>query len=484
MAVSDNISKPASAKWIFLVFAGLSLLSFFAGAAFDFYYLFGIPAALLITYLAVVDFKKVYFLLWTLIPFSVEVYLPGGFGTDLPDEPFMLLVTGIFFIYLIRHGRDLDKRFFVHPLTLVLFLHLAWMTVAAITSSTPLVSVKFLLAKTWFVVSFYFMAGILMKGEKDKKQWLWWVFIPLLITVVYVLIRHAGYGFTFKDVNRAMWPFYRNHVSYACLLALIFPLVWFARKWYKPWGLQWLLLIGGAALLLVGIQFAYTRAAYVALIIALGAWFVIRYKLTLPALLLTVAIAIIGTGYLLRQEKYLEYAPDFEKTVTHYQFDNLLEATAKGEDISTMERVYRWVAGKNMIEDKPLTGFGPGNFYNYYRSYTVSSFETYVSNNPDKSGIHSYYLMTAVEQGIPGMLIFIALCFAVLLLGERIYHRTTDPFRKQWAMALTLGAIVIDALLLINDMVETDKVGSFFFFFMAMLVRMDLEDQEEKIQRS
>lgn len=477
MAVKEPISVPAATRWIFWVFAGLSLLSFFAGAAANLYFLFAIPAALLVGYLCVVDFQKVYFLLWALIPFSTEIYLPGGLATDLPDEPFMLLITGVFFLYLIRNGKEIDKRFFVHPITMLLFLHLAWMTVAMINSSMPLVSVKFLLAKTWYIVSFYFMAGIVMKTDIDKKRWLWWLFIPLMITVTYVLVRHAGYGFAFKDVNRAMAPFYRNHVNYACLLALMFPLVWYARKWYRSWSFQWLLLVGGAVVLLVGIQFAYTRAAYVALLIALGAWFIIRMKLTLPALLLTAAGAIIAAGYLLKQEKYLEYAPDFEKTVTHYKFDNLLEATAKGEDISTMERVYRWVAGKNMIEDKPVTGFGPGNFYNYYRSYTVTSFETYVSDNPDKSGIHSYYLMTAVEQGIPGMLIFIAMCFAVLLFGERIYHRTRDPFRKQWVMAITLGAIVIDSLLLINDMVETDKVGSFFFFFMAMLVKMDLENQ-------
>ena len=478
MLSKDPISVPAATRWLFWGFAGLSLLSLFIGAAANFPYLFGVPAVLLVGYLTIVDFKKVYFLLWALIPFSTEVYLPGGFGTDLPDEPLMWLMTGVFFLYLLRNGRQLDKRFFVHPITLLLYLHLAWMTVTMVTSSLPLVSVKFLLAKGWYVISFYFMAGLLLTNEKDKKQWLWWIFIPLMITVTYVLLRHASLGFSFKDVNRAMSPFYRNHVNYACLLALVFPLVWYARYWYKTWSFRWLLLMGGIFVLLAGIQFAYTRAAYISLAIAAGAYFIIRMRLTLPVLLLTVAAAIIGVGYLVRQEKYLEYAPDFEKTVTHYKFDNLLEATAKGEDISTMERVYRWVAGKHMIEENPVTGFGPGNFYNFYKSYTVTSFETYVSDNPDQSGIHSYYLMTAVEQGIPGMLIFIGLCFAVLLFGERIYHRTKDPFRKRWVMALTLGAIVIDALLLINDMVETDKVGSFFFFFMAMLVRMDLEDQD------
>jgi len=478
MLAKSPISVPVSARLLFWGFAFLTLLSFFAAAITNHFFLFGVPAVLLVGYICLVDFKKIYFLLWALIPLSTEVYLPGGFATDLPDEPFMILMAGVFILYLIRNGKALDKRFFVHPISLLLYFHLAWLLVTAVTSSLPLVSVKFLLAKTWYILTFYFLAGVLLRSEQDKKQWFWWFFIPLMLTVTYVFARQAATGFAFKDVNHAMAPFYRNHVNYACLLALAFPLVWYARTWYKAWSFRWLVLVGAGVFLLFAIQFAYTRAAYVALFIALGAYFIIRLRLVLPALLLVVAGAIVGVGYFLRQERYLEYAPEYEKTVTHYKFDNLLEATAKGEDISTMERVYRWIAGKHMIEDKPLTGFGPGNFYNFYRSYTVSSFETYVSDNPEQSGIHSYYLMTTVEQGIPGLLIFAGLVFAVLLFGQRVYHRTRDPFRKRWVMAVTLGFIVIDSLLLINDMVETDKVGSFFFLFMAMLVRMDLEEQE------
>jgi O-antigen ligase len=483
MPVKESISGMPAARILFWGFAVLSLASFIAGAATGYYFLFGVPAVLLVGYLCVVDIKKVYFLMWGLIPLSTEVQLPGGFGMDFPDEPLMILLSGVFLLYLIRNGRQLDKEFFLHPISLLLFVHLAWITVTAVTSSMFIVSVKFMLAKTWYLLAFYFLPGYLLKTEKDKRDWFWWVFIPLIITVLYVLARHAGFGFSFKDVNRAMSPFYRNHVNYACLLALFFPLAWYARSWYKTWTSRWILLAGGVLLLLVAIQFAYTRAAYVALAIALGAWLIIRMRLMLPALLLALAGAIVGVGYVLQQDRYLEYAPDYQKTVTHYKFDNLLEATAKGQDISTMERVYRWVAGRHMIEDKPLTGFGPGNFYNFYRSYAVSSFETYVSNNPDQSGIHSYYLMTAVEQGIPGLLIFLALCFGVLLYGQKLYHSTKDPFRKGWVMAITLSAIVIDALLLINDMVETDKVGSFFFLFMALLVRMDLENKKMEDDR-
>ena len=167
---------------------------------------------------------------------------------------------------------------------------------------------------------------------------------------------------------------------------------------------------------------------------------------------------------MVQNDNYLNYAPEYRKTVTHYKFDNLIEATYKGEDISTMERVYRWVAGLGMVKEKPLLGFGPGNFYNFYHGYTVTSFVTYVSDNNEKSGIHSYYLMTFVEQGFPGIVIFVILCFVALIYGERIYHATEGKNEKRWVMAANLCLFVILALCLINDMIETDKVGSFFLY--------------------
>ena len=133
-----------------------------------------------------------------------------------------------------------------------------------------------------------------------------------------------------------------------------------------------------------------------------------------------------------------------------------------------------------MSGEELLTGFGPGNFYNFYKSYTVSGFETYVSANPEKSGIHNYYLMMLVDQGIPGLIIFLILTFAILLKGEQIYHETRDEGRKRIVMILLLSLIIIDAFLLINDLIETDKVGSFYFMSIAILVNFDLANRREQ----
>lgn len=476
--MNAQLTSTRVGQWLFWGFSAVTLLSIFIAVIAEFYYLAALPAALLLVYFTVVDFRSIFFLLLACIPLSTEFYLPNGFGTDLPTEPLMIGLMGIFVLYVLRHGRSIDGAFFRHPITLLLLLHLGWILVTAITSSFLLVSIKYFLAKTWYIITFYFLASWMLRSEKDIRRMFWFILIPLVFTILVTLIRHSAYSFSFESVYRVLHPFYRNHVAYASIMAIFVPFLWFVMKWYRAWSLQWWLIVGSLLLLLIGIQFSYTRAAYLCVFIAIGAYYMIRWRLTKYVLAVALIGAVAGVAYLAIDNRYLDYAPNFERTITHDDFGNLIEATYQLEDISTMERVYRWVAGFYMSKDKPILGFGPGNFYNFYVPYTVRSFETYVSDNPEKSGIHSYYLMVLVEQGYPGLLIFIFLLCFILIRGEHIYHQTKNLRTRQMVMIALLMIIVVSSLQIINDLLETDKVGPFFFMAMAILVNIDLENKK------
>ena len=107
-------------------------------------------------------------------------------------------------------------------------------------------------------------------------------------------------------------------------------------------------------------------------------------------------------------------------------------------------------------------GFGPSNFYSTYSAYANNSFQTYVSDNPEKSGIHNYYLMLAVEQGIPGLLIFLSMVWYLLLQAEKKYHSCALDQRNRIELAI-LWLMMILSISLLNDMIEVIKVGPFFF---------------------
>ncbi|MEZ4948631.1 MAG: O-antigen ligase family protein [Saprospiraceae bacterium] len=474
-------TKNSSAPLLLWSFGLLVVASLLTAVATEYYFLAGIPVAALVAYLAIVDFKILFYLLLAFLPLSMEVNLPSGFGTDLPSEPMMVLLMGITFFYTITEWKHIKSKFLLHPVTIMLLLHIGWIAVTTVTSKDVFISIKFLLAKIWYVTTFYFLASLILNKPSRIRAFVWTVAIPMFFTILIILLRHSGKGFSFISINSVVSPFYRNHVSYACLLALVFPLIWMASSWYKRFSWRWLILVFGVLITLIGIYFSYTRAAYVTIFMALGGYFIIRWRLVRYALLAALIGVTLLVGYLSYNNNYLDYAPDYSKTITHKDFDNLLEATYKGEDISTMERVYRWVAGFYMSREARLTGFGPGNFVNFYKPFAVTSFITYVSDNPERSGVHCYYLMTLVEQGLPGFVIFIGLLFLVFIKGENVYHQTSNPDRKKIVMMALLSLVTMSGLLLINDMVETDKLGPFFFITFAIIVNQDIQNKKQEV---
>jgi O-antigen ligase len=441
--------------------------------------LLGIPFALILLYQTLINYRPIYFLLFATIPISTEFYFSNGLSTDLPSEPLIVGLMLVYVLQVIARPDLINGKFFRHPLTLFLLAHFLWIVFSSILSSNQTVSLKFSLAKFWYLATFFFLTGHLMRDERQTWKLWWWIIIPLTLATLKVILHHASMDFGFKEINKATSPFFRNHVNYAAILALILPMLWFFWGRYKRWTMAWWVLAASVGVLVFGVLSAYTRAAYVALLLAAAMYFVIRLRLIRWAILAAVVVIPMFFGYMIYNNKFMDYAPS-ERTVSHVEFSGIVAATYKMEDVSTSERYYRWIAGLRLSSEHPFSGVGPGNFYFFYKQFTLNRFATYVSDNPEKSGIHNYYLMTLAEQGWLGLLIFIGMMFYTLILGERVYHESGNNInRKALVMGLMLLLTVIDAFLLMNDMIETDKVGSFFFFCMAILINLDLKNKAE-----
>jgi O-antigen ligase len=188
----------------------------------------------------------------------------------------------------------------------------------------------------------------------------------------------------------------------------------------------------------------------------------------------------VSAGWLKSNDRYLRYANDFSTTIFHQDFREHLIATYNLKDVSTAERFYRWVAGVRMIGDNWLTGYGPGTFYNNYKPYALPAFRTWVSDNKEHSTVHNYFLLTAIEQGLPGLFFLLLLLGAMTWYAEALYHRIDDIFYKK--LAVTTGVIISMILVLnfLSDLVETDKIGSLFFLCLALLIVTDLNTRNSE----
>lgn len=459
---------------VFILFVALLLLGGI-GAALLHNPALVLPGVLLAGGLvAFLEWRIIYYLLFFTLPFSQEIGLPGGLSMDVPSEPLMLVLTAcVGLMFVLGKGR-LARREVLHPIIVVLALMLLWSAVDMLFSVDTTKSFKYLLAKTWYITPFVF--GTLLLVKRPAQVWqLAAVYVAgACLSVLYVAARHASRGLSFAEINWAVRPFFRNHVIYAALLAMLIPYAWYAYRATisKAAKLSWAVALG---LLLFGLLTSYTRASILSLPVMAIFYVVLRLRLTKILLLSTVLAAGSAATYFMHDDTYMLYAPEFEKVVFNGKnFSRHLEATYNMQDVSGMERVYRWVAATRMIAEKPLLGSGPATFYPEYKRYTVKSFRTYVSDNPEKSTTHNYFLLQLAEQGIPGFLLFLVLMAVTLLTAERLYHQTArQPALRRVVLATTLSLVVIIFHLLLNELIEVDKIGSMFFAGLALLIRVE-----------
>lgn len=438
-----------------------------------------LPFIYLFVVLAGLNWKVTYWVLLFTIPFSFLIYL-GSLSTTLPDEPIMWLFLLIFVVIWAKSPAMLPEWWLRNPLVLIVALQFLWMLVAVVFSEELLLSVKFSIAKCWFLISFFIIPLFIFKEKKDLKKAFLVLLVPMLITVLIIMARHAAAGFNFRRVDLSIRPLYYNHVEYSTVLSMFFPLLFIAYWLTKgKTGIR-LILVAIILFFAVAIYLSYARAAILA--VAFSAIIAIAMRLRLVNLVMPgfYIVMIMLIGYMANNKKYMDFRPDFQKTYMRREFTDHIIATFRGEDMSSMERLYRWIAGVRMSTERPWTGVGPNAFYYYYKPYAVSSFRTYVSRNPEQSTTHNYFLYMLVEQGWPAMLLYAILVHAVFVQAQKIYFRFKDRFYK----LCTMGIAMMFAAGFINnffsELLETHKVGCLFFISIALLVILDKKSKDEQ----
>ncbi|MET0462626.1 MAG: O-antigen ligase family protein [Chitinophagaceae bacterium] len=459
----DNQFLFLTASVLFVTTLALSIIT-------ECYYLLAIPFAALLFQTGWHSYSLVFLLLIASIPFSAEVQVSESLGTDLPDEPLMLLVSLLFFFHLLKNTAGFFKLV-RHPLTLLVLMSFCWSVVSSAFSTQIIFSVKFLLAKSWYIGAFLAATFLVNTGKEQLKKMALTLAVSMLVCTLIVLVRHAVMGLRFADINNAVYPFFRNHVNYSALLVCTLPV------WYGAWKFSSARIRQGIAIilivLLIALFLSYARGAWLALLVAVITGWLIMKKMILRALLTAVIVAALAVGWFVHDDQYLRFSPDHNTTIFHEDFTEHLVATYEMRDLSAAERFYRWIAGVRMIPDHWLSGFGPGTFYQNYKPYAVPAFETWVSSNEEHSTVHNYFLLTAIEQGFPGLALLLLLVGTMFFYGQHLYHRIQDPFYRVAALVTILIFSMILTLNLLSDLIETDKIGSLFFLCIATMVIID-----------
>ena len=429
-------------------------------------YFLGLGPLLLLFLAGLQQIGLVYFLLIASIPFSAEWQVTDQLGTDFPDEPLMWFLSILLIFHFCAYRSRIGEKKANHWIFRIIILQLAWILVCSFLSQHPLLSVKYFAAKSWYVLAVGLGTWYCLSSRKDIYMIAMILILLMLPVVTVIIFQHSQTGFSFESVNASVQPFFRNHVNYGAFLVCLLPLP--VAGFILSRRFRWLF----AVILITwlgGLFLSYSRGAWVALPAGIVTVLAMRYRFLHwlgCTVFLLVAAAIL---YLASGNRYLNYRPDFEHTIYHQQFRDHLKATYRLTDISTAERFHRWIGGIRMTEGHYLHGYGPNSFYYEYKTHTVTAFRTYVSVNTEQSTVHNYFLLLLIEQGVPGLLIFLALLCILFYYAYQWFHRSENLTDK--VIASTIAAILgmIVSVNMLSDLVETDKIGGLFFICAGIL---------------
>ena len=446
------------------------------------YFLNLLPVFLLIAYLAFTRLDIIYLIIVACTPLSIpliEYYYASPVDFAIPTEP-MLFGVMLIVIFKLAKKNFIDRRIINHPVTLAILFNLFWIFVTSITSSMPLVSFKFLLARLWFLTTFYLLAIYFFKNPRNIPKMIWAYTLPLLIVIFYAIHRHFIYGFFDKQsAHFVMNPFYRDHTSYGAVLAMIIfsfaginigPNKSFLRKL-----VIWTIFI----ILLIALVLSYTRAAWISVFCGLGILLTTHLRIKFKYLAI---VGVVVLALFFNHRYSVLHKMESNKTESSANLAEHLESVTNiATDESNLERLNRWASAFRMFEERPVFGWGPGTYMFKYAPFQMPEQKTGISTNfGDLGNAHSEYIGPLAESGLLGTVSFVLIVIVTIVTGYKVYHRVVERELKTVLLTSMIALITYMIHGFLNNFLDTDKASSLFWGFIAIIVSLDIYYKEGK----
>lgn len=444
----------------------------------DINWLYLFPFAGLVLLLFVLKIETGLMLIALLTPFAINFTILPGMELSMPVEPMMILFTLMFFFRVLLARDSYDKRILRHPVTIAVLAMLVWMIITSSTSVLPAVSFKYFAARLWFMVPFFFASAHLFRNRDLMRKVVFCYAVSLIVVILYATIKTFSGYHDLQTFHRVMRPFYNDHTAYGCVIALFVPIAFYyafsheGKKWMKP------LLVCGFGILLMGLFFSYSRAAWISVTGAIFVYFAIRMGMKVKWMLMAFALAV--TGFFIFQSDVM-YKLSKNKQDSSYDLSGQVKSiTNISTDDSNLERLNRWASAMRMFKERPVLGCGPGTFQfryaSYQRSYQLSRIST---NSGNLGNAHSEYIGPLTEQGVPGVVCMLAIFLLTFATGVRVYRTAVDRNVGRMALGFTLSLLTYYVHGIFNNFLDTDKLSVPFWAFTAAIVALDLYSEKK-----
>ncbi|MDL2227810.1 O-antigen ligase family protein [Bacteroidales bacterium OttesenSCG-928-K03] len=426
---------------------------------------------------------KVLLIITFLTPLSITLKIEEfGITANVPDEP-MLLAFSFIILLKVLYDRKLDKQILNHPVSIFVIINLIWYLITCFTSELPLVSFKHLLAQLWFIIPCYFVAAKIFKSQENINKYQWAYIIAMIIVVIYTLIHHSQYGFSKRASFWAMKPFFPEHTSYGAIVVFILPFLLFYTFDKEHSKNKRLWSFAATVIVILGIIFSYTRAAWVSGLVALAIFILFKFRIKMRYIVITGSICL-GLFFAF-QDQILLYMSRNTQASSQDFVEHLKSATNISSDASNLERINRWQSALRMYKERPVFGWGPGTYQFVYAPFQLSKDKTISSTNAgDKGNAHSEYLGPLSERGLLGIITTILMFLAIIVTANKIYWKSPHKFDKNAALCCMLALITYMVHGIMNNYLDIDKAAVIFWLNAAIIVSLDIKYRNESKQLS
>jgi O-antigen ligase len=435
----------------------------------------------LIAWMLLVQTERFTYLLFALIPVSVPVTLGSGTVIGFPSELLIvLLVAFIFFSGAIKPF--IARSIWRHPLVVLFFVEILWMTLCGLLCAQPLVSMKRVFMRVLFVQLFLVYGAHLLSKNQSRYHLLFLLYgVGLIWPVVHSYLFHQQFSFAQVAAYRMCAPFFTDHTIYGACIAFILPMLLiltFANRRIRLRGALHFAVILLTIVMTVAEVLSFSRAAWISLMVAALFGVLLMARVRLRGIVILLALTGAVTAFYSDQ---IYQSVSKNDTISNKGDigDHLLSATNVQSDASNKERINRWVCAWKMAIEKPVTGYGPGMYQFEYGRHQERTHMTRISTFSGNRGhAHSEYFTQLSETGFPGAILFVAIVFSVIGYGMKVIYNERDRRLKLLLYGAVLGLITFYVHGIFNAFLDSEKMAVLVFGSIAVIVSADLRQRK------
>lgn len=387
-----------------------------------------------------------YYIISILLICSPFIYIPDLFEfANLPQTVFVQTVIIVLVtIRLLTYLRNKSDLYFpLTALTVILIGYCVWIWLSLLWAHNRYEGFIFNSHMSVCALTMFITAAIPVSNEW-RKRWMLSLMLGCSGVVIIGFLQYWGVIEWIRQVESPAATFGNKNMAaqFVCMVLVLLPGLFFCFQKRCP-----RILIGlSGSMALMFLFFTKSRAGWLATSVSLLISLALLYRdaqkpdslVTFSrAVIIKIAIGICGTVLIIACFHPSTVKRMYSGTMRIFVHPDY----ANGESTISI-RLKIWRNSFEMVKDRPIAGYGAGNFKVFYPLYHQKAVtDTVFSPRQHPKYVHNDFVQHAVEFGVIGAILFVGFFCYTLLLAYRLLRSNLPPKSRMLTISVCCGIV-------------------------------------------